>query len=93
MTFGNMKSKPIVIFNIFLCALVLVKYTEKSAVATLTAADWANRDIVTNVIYIQDHRNNLCFAKYYSSPFDARAAVGGIATVPCEQVKAMLVNP
>ncbi len=59
--------------------------------ADYTKADYANMDIVDNISYIQDHRVNLCYAKYLA--VNSRYSYGGITLVPCENVKPLLVNP
>ncbi len=70
--------------------LALVTLLLATSVAASTA-DSVNNEIVRYITYIQDHRTNLCFAKYEEGFMEYKVA--GIATVPCEQVKAMLLNP
>lgn len=64
---------------------------EMQSERTKHVTEWVNQHIVTSITYIQDHRTNLCFAKYLAGHDEY--TVGSVTLVPCESVKGMLLNP
>lgn len=49
-------------------------------------------DVAESVLYLKDHRTDICFASYPSNT-DLKNALRPIAVVPCEKVLNLLLNP
>ncbi len=83
-----MKVRQVIISMVF---LTFIGGLGVLALATKPAKQYSQTyvDTIHNLTYVKDHRTGLCFAVYGPNQDKRRLS---LACVPCEDVKALLVN-